>query len=196
MTDYMRLIVERDGYRAKAKATYNPSGGYWTCEIEGYSPNRPDFERLPMAVHALNHLLVLVDKDIRNQGQHATFIAGPYASDRHARPLATPTFDLIAHLHRQKTFSQNAFGPGERTKGVTDHIEKELAEVRAKPDDISEWVDLVLLALDGAWRMGFSPEQIAEAITAKQTKNENRTWPDWRTADPDKAIEHDRRTDA
>jgi hypothetical protein len=37
---------------------------------------------------------------------------------------------------------------------------------------------------------GASPDQIAAALEAKQTRNEGRTWPDWRTADPDKAIEH------
>lgn len=37
--------------------------------------------------------------------------------------------DLIAHLHRQAAFSKATFGPGPRTKGVTDHIKKELDEV-------------------------------------------------------------------
>jgi hypothetical protein len=55
---------------------------------------------------------------------------------------------------------------------------------------LSEWVDVILLALDGAWRSGASPEQIAFAIAAKQIKNESRKWPDWRTAEPGKAIEH------
>tara|TARA_A100001391_G_scaffold99657_2_gene66248 strand:- start:120 stop:644 length:525 start_codon:yes stop_codon:yes gene_type:complete len=107
-----------------------------------------------------------------------------------------PNFDLIAHLHRQKCFSLGAFGPGSRVNGVLDHITKEIAEVRENPDDLSEWVDLMLLAFDGAWRQGFTAQQITDAIAAKQTKNENRTWPDWRTADPDKAIEHDRSSDA
>lgn len=31
---------------------------------------------------------------------------------------------------------------------------------------------------------------IIDAIKAKQAKNEARDWPDWRTRDPDKAIEH------
>lgn len=101
-----------------------------------------------------------------------------------------PLFDLIAHLARQRAFSLMTFGPGPRTKGVVDHIRKELAEIEAKPDDIEEWVDLILLALDGAWRAGFEPQQIVEGIDAKQAKNEARDWPDWRTADPDKAIEH------
>jgi hypothetical protein len=98
--------------------------------------------------------------------------------------------DLIAHLYRQRAFSRATFGPGARTAGVCDHIRKELAEIEAAPADITEWVDVVLLALDGAWRSGATPEQIAEAIQAKQTKNEGRDWPDWRTAPTDRAIEH------
>lgn len=101
-----------------------------------------------------------------------------------------PLFDLVAHLQRQREFSERTFGPGARTKGVLDHIRKELNEIEADPTDISEWIDVVLLALDGAWRHGFTPEQIADALAAKQAKNEARTWPDWRTADPTKAIEH------
>lgn len=98
--------------------------------------------------------------------------------------------DLIAHLARQHEFSERTFGPGPRVKGVLDHIRKELVEIEEDPTDLSEWVDVAILALDGAWRAGYSPEQIAAAIEAKQTKNELRNWPDWRTSDPDKAIEH------
>jgi Protein of unknown function (DUF550) len=105
------------------------------------------------------------------------------------------TMDLIAHLKRQKEFSLKTFGPGLRTAGVCDHIRKELAEIEADPDDLSEWVDVILLALDGAWRTRCTPEQIASAIEEKQIKNENRIWPDWRTADPNKAIEHVRALD-
>lgn len=99
-------------------------------------------------------------------------------------------FDLVAHLHRQREFSARTFGPGARTAGVLDHIRKELAEIEAKPADLTEWVDVVLLALDGAWRAGHSPEDIVLAIAEKQMKNEVRKWPDWRTAEPGKAIEH------
>jgi hypothetical protein len=49
---------------------------------------------------------------------------------------------------------------------------------------------VVILALDGAWRSGASPDQIIAALVAKQAKNESRTWPDWRSAAPDQAIEH------
>jgi hypothetical protein len=105
---------------------------------------------------------------------------------------AAPPFDFAAHLARQRAFSEKTFGPGVRTKGVVDHIRKELAEIEADPFDISEWIDVVILALDGAWRAGYSPTQIIEAIVAKQAKNEGRIWPDWRTMPGDQAIEHDR----
>jgi dATP/dGTP pyrophosphohydrolase len=98
--------------------------------------------------------------------------------------------NLIAHLYRQRAFSRATFGPGMRTGGVCDHIRKELREIEADPTHVGEWIDVVLLALDGAWRVGASPEEIAAAIEAKQSLNETRDWPDWRTQHTDRAIEH------
>jgi hypothetical protein len=103
-------------------------------------------------------------------------------------------FDFLTHLYRQRSWSRSTFGPGARTAGVVDHIRKELCEIEANPYDITEWIDVVILGLDGAWRAGAAPEQIVAALEAKQAKNEARKWPDWRTAAPDKAIEHDRTT--
>ena len=87
-------------------------------------------------------------------------------------------------------WSEKTFGPGDRTKGVIDHIRKELAEIEAAPGDLEEWIDVIILAFDGAWRSGASPLQIVEALIAKQAKNEARTWPDWRSLPTDVAIEH------
>jgi hypothetical protein len=106
------------------------------------------------------------------------------------------TFDLIAHLSRQINWSRETFGPGQRTQGVINHIRSELTEIEAHPTDLSEWIDVMILAIDGAWRnAGATPEMIAEALAAKQVKNENRTWPDWRQFGEDQAIEHDRTRD-
>lgn len=113
--------------------------------------------------------------------------------------------DLRQHLIRQMAFSHATFGPGERTAGVTDHIRKELDEVLAANGEASEWVDVVILALDGLTRRlaycngnRADPDRVAELacsmIVGKQTRNEARNWPDWRTARKDKAIEHDRAT--
>lgn len=113
-------------------------------------------------------------------------------------------YDLNTHLYRQRAFSRAAFGPGARTKGVIDHIRKELIEIERKPYDLEEWIDVVLLALDGAWRcaeaMGMHrdhvPASVVETLALKQLNNEFRNWPDWRAADPDKAIEHVKPTPA
>lgn len=102
-------------------------------------------------------------------------------------------FDLVAHLDRQIRFSKKTFGPDKRTQGVIAHIRKELVEIEATPDDLEEWIDVVMLALDGAWRHGHTPEEIVAALTLKLDKNERRSWPDWRTASADQPIEHDRK---
>lgn len=102
--------------------------------------------------------------------------------------MAAPTgsaFDFSAHLRRQREWSAKTFGPGSRAKGLTDHIRKELAEIEAEPTDLTEWIDVVILALDGAWRSGATPEQIIAALVAKQVTNEGRQWPDWRTMSAD-----------
>lgn len=99
-------------------------------------------------------------------------------------------FDFLAHLQRQRDWSGKTFGPGSRSKGVVEHIRKELLEIEAEPTDLTEWIDVAILALDGAWRTGATPQQIIDALVAKQTKNEARVWPDWRTMSEDKAICH------
>jgi hypothetical protein len=90
----------------------------------------------------------------------------------------------------QRDWSLQTFGPGTRTNGVLDHIAKEVEEVRAAPNDVTEWVDLLILAFDGALRAGFSPAQITEAYHRKMKKNFERRWPDWREFSEDVAIEH------
>lgn len=145
------------------------------------------------------HLLDCRDEDERRRVQRVTDLLeanNAYQQlARDAREALKRRFDLAAHLERQRAFSRKTFGPGNRTAGVIDHIRKELREIEADPTDIEEWIDVIILALDGAWRAGYEPAQIVEAIVAKQAKNEKRRWPDWRAADPDKAIEHDRSAD-
>lgn len=108
---------------------------------------------------------------------------------------------LEEHMRRAMAFSRATYGPGERTQGLIDHIGKELKEVENNPDfgiRSQEWVDVVILGLDAMWRALHAegvpwdeiPERIASDIAQKQTRNENRDWPDWRTVPKDKAIEH------
>lgn len=99
-------------------------------------------------------------------------------------------YDLVEHLERQQDFSLSTFGPGKRTKGIIDHIRKELREIENDPTDLMEWIDVILLGLDGAWRSGNEPQEITQALHDKLERNKARNWPDWKAADPEKAIEH------
>lgn len=80
-------------------------------------------------------------------------------------------------IQRQKDWSLRTFGKGKRTEGICKHIEKGLAEIRSAPDDLTEWIDVIILALDGAWRAGHSPVQIINALIEKQAINLQREFP-------------------
>lgn len=103
--------------------------------------------------------------------------------------------DIQKFIKDLGVWSDETFGPPEvinREWGIIDHIKLELGEVEDAEgaDKLAEWVDVITLALDGARRAGFSPDQISIAMIAKLDKNKKRSWPDWRDQSPDEAIEH------
>lgn len=130
-------------------------------------------------------ILDLLSSDTRYRGVVADYLLS------HRTCGDRPTIDA-AHLDRQREWSERTFGPGARVGGIVKHIRKELDEITANPTDVEEWIDVVILALDGAWRAGGEPQQIIDTLIAKQAKNEARTWPDWRTLTENDAIEHER----
>lgn len=108
-------------------------------------------------------------------------------------------FDIKKQLQRQFDWSEITFGDGDRTESVLNHIEKEIAEIRADPSDLVEWIDIIQLAFDGARRSGATHnpdgryntiEEILETLVEKQDINEQRQWPDWRTHPIGQPIEH------
>jgi hypothetical protein len=115
----------------------------------------------------------------------------PFITVQLGRAVEARKFDgLITYLNRLDGWSQVTFGPESRTLGFLDHIRKELVEIEAKPDDLEEWIDVLTLTFNGAMRRGFTAWQIIKMLLFKLDKNQNRKWPDWRTADPVKGIEH------
>jgi dATP/dGTP diphosphohydrolase len=104
--------------------------------------------------------------------------------------VSEPAVIDSAHIDNQRKWSYRTFGPGPHLEGIIDHIQKELVEIEQAPEDLEEWVDVIILGIDGAWRAGYGPQEIIDAIVAKQKKNEQRKWPDWRNVPPGKAIEH------
>lgn len=86
--------------------------------------------------------------------------------------------DLINMLFRAREWSRKTFGEGMRTEGVINHIKSELKEIKKDPKALEEWIDVAILAFDGASRAGYSPAEIALGIEAKYEKNFLREWPE------------------
>ena len=81
-----------------------------------------------------------------------------------------------ATIARQHTWSQRTFGTHTDTVGNCKHIERELVEARANPSDAMEWIDIAMLAFDGALRNGHHPKAICAAYGEKLAVNEARKW--------------------
>lgn len=86
--------------------------------------------------------------------------------------------NLETYLNNHRNWSLEKLGPGSHVKSLIAHIGKELAEIEAAPTDLYEWIDVVILALDGAWRAGYSPKDICTALATKQRRNMARELPD------------------
>ena len=85
-------------------------------------------------------------------------------------------FDLELFLKKQAYWSAHTFGEGKRTIGIVNHIKSELLEIEESPDDLSEWIDVLILAFDATWRLGATPEEVTSALAAKQKINTERIW--------------------
>ncbi len=97
-------------------------------------------------------------------------------------------FRLEQYLQDHFKWSADTFGPGERAEGLCRHIASELEEIRASNgQDLFEWIDVLILAFDGALRAGFSPAAIVEALQLKQETNKTR---EWRKVAPDQPSFH------
>ena len=118
-------------------------------------------------------------------------LRGYVAEQQEAEEHQKRAFSLAAFFETRKAWSIETFGPAYIYKRVVAHIRKELLEIEAKPDDLEEWVDVALMAMDGAWRAaGADGDGFVAALLAKAAKNMKRTWPDWRTMNQDAPIEH------
>jgi hypothetical protein len=95
---------------------------------------------------------------------------------------------IETYLARHWAWSLGAFGPGRQTAGILEHLGKEIAEISAKPDDLTEWVDVMILAFDGYLRHGGTVEGLMRDLEAKQAENFARRWPP--AGDGEHAVEH------
>ena len=124
----------------------------------------------------------LTDDDLRNQITTAIQAASNAQLERGRAS------DICQYNERQRQWSRKTFGDGKRTRGIITHIRKELEEIVDQPNDLEEWIDVAILALDGYWRHGGEPAQLMAHLQAKQNKNFARRWP---APEPeDEPVEH------
>lgn len=180
---------------AEANAILNARGDVTGCTL--YSTFHPCARCAALIVQSGISCVVIPDDPIPDRWRSDMEIAetilreGGVAVQAIARPATG--FDLARHLERQREFSLKTFGPAgdiDRLAGVLAHINKELSEIAEDPFDLYEWIDVMILAFDGAMRAGYRPSEIIEALVAKQTTNEARNWPDWRNVPAGEPIEH------
>lgn len=98
--------------------------------------------------------------------------------------------NLVGFLADIMGWQDETFGPHQSLGGVVDHAMKEMREIKADPTDALEWIDLMTLCVSALRLMGKTADQAVATWIQKLAVLKARDWPDWRKADPDKAIEH------
>ncbi|CAN5145547.1 hypothetical protein BH11ACT6_BH11ACT6_34730 [soil metagenome] len=191
---FMCTAPENAGCRTFCQTCWDESQERCVCDDVDRKPNMTGghpCNHLGWAENSPEELYDGVD-DTAVRGPVPQPIVWSWEGDYYTWDYATPTAAVIdaAHIDRQRAWSEATFGPYPRLQGVIDHIRKELVEVVESGGDLSEWVDVLMLAFDGACGSGASSQEIIDAFAAKLGINQARKWPDWRTADRSKAIEH------
>lgn len=105
-------------------------------------------------------------------------------------PYGAEDHGFVRYIADQARWARGTFGPDRPVAGVVDHMVKEMVEIQEDPTDPYEYIDMIILSLDALSRLHYKPGDIADMLYGKFARNVARKWPDWRTADPDKAIEH------
>lgn len=85
-------------------------------------------------------------------------------------------------------WARGTFGEGDHTASLLAHVKEELAEVEERPGALEEYIDIIILGMDGAWRAGREKEIIprfsAASLRDKSTlatirKNIPHVWRDF-----------------
>ncbi len=85
-------------------------------------------------------------------------------------------FNIKEFFDTKLAWSRDTYGDLS-SKTIIDHLHKEIIEASYDPKDILEWVDIILLAIDGAGRFANADgATFVEALKKKFEINRKRTW--------------------
>jgi len=96
--------------------------------------------------------------------------------------------EMLDFFQEMRNWSEITFGEDDGT-GTAKHLAKEALEAAENPKDIMEWADCLMLTTDGAYRAGYSLEQLLEAVVKKFEICKKRKW---LPPNAEGIIEHDR----
>jgi len=96
------------------------------------------------------------------------------ASNSLVKDEGTPFHAIV---QEQKIWAMKTFGEGMHTAGLLKHIGKECNEIHRAPYDTEEWCDVLILAMEGAWRSGVSPKEVEAILKEKLRKIQLRSYP-------------------
>src|SRR6185369_12898305 len=82
-----------------------------------------------------------------------------------------PWFDFVAFFNEKMRWSRETFGRTLPWAGIIKHLRKEIDEAEKEPLCLSEWIDIVLVAIDGAGRAGYDGAAFAAALVDKLQTN-------------------------
>jgi hypothetical protein len=94
-----------------------------------------------------------------------------------SKETIVPMGGFFEFVEEHFEWSKKSFGSTKRTLGIIRHIEKELKEVEADPDDLFEWIDVIILGIDGFCRHGGKPRELLAYLWSKFYRNRLRTYP-------------------
>lgn len=94
----------------------------------------------------------------------------------------TDRVTFLDYLYRHREWGYHTFGSpfdGRGPLGPRDHIKKEMKEIYEDPTDLKEWIDVIILSIDGMLRSGapleFIPMLLSDAYLHGDVKYPKKT---------------------
>jgi len=78
-------------------------------------------------------------------------------------------------FYRMTNWAEDTF-PQRTNHSILTHLRRELDEIEAKPNDIEEWADAILLFMHGLREQGFDIHNLSTALEKKFAINQKRKW--------------------
>ena len=156
---------ERD-YQEAAKENVIQQAKFWksehdtqkaTVDAVGEVLGMKDWEDIPAVVRYIKGKLDVARDEIEGR-----YNGGPW--------------DFFKVMENWAKWSDSVWGENRPPNGTVNHLVEEAAELAENPTDIMEYVDVIMLAVDGLRQAGFDFAEFTDAAIKKLAINKAREW--------------------